>query len=155
MKLFFLTKRCMIIIGQSTKELTVDVIVFVSRARVSARSMRVLPHSRRVCARPRLTTKNKSPCGTLFFHLTRMSSDVASRARFSARVSLFRCVIFRPSKFSHCFKKTKPWVRAFVRSEIVHIQGGQCGNQIGAKFWEVSAVAEIRTSRRATFSPRF
>ena len=21
--------------------------------------------------------------------------------------------------------------------EIVHIQGGQCGNQIGAKFWEV------------------
>ena len=24
--------------------------------------------------------------------------------------------------------------------EIVHIQGGQCGNQIGAKFWEVSEV---------------
>ena len=23
--------------------------------------------------------------------------------------------------------------------EIVHIQGGQCGNQIGAKFWEVGA----------------
>lgn len=23
--------------------------------------------------------------------------------------------------------------------EIVHIQGGQCGNQIGAKFWEVRA----------------
>lgn len=23
--------------------------------------------------------------------------------------------------------------------EIVHIQGGQCGNQIGAKFWEVSS----------------
>ena len=23
--------------------------------------------------------------------------------------------------------------------EIVHIQGGQCGNQIGAKFWEVIA----------------
>jgi hypothetical protein len=21
--------------------------------------------------------------------------------------------------------------------EIVHIQGGQCGNQIGSKFWEV------------------
>ena len=21
--------------------------------------------------------------------------------------------------------------------EIVHMQGGQCGNQIGAKFWEV------------------
>jgi hypothetical protein len=23
--------------------------------------------------------------------------------------------------------------------EIVHLQGGQCGNQIGAKFWEVIA----------------
>ena len=23
--------------------------------------------------------------------------------------------------------------------EIVHCQGGQCGNQIGAKFWEVIA----------------
>ena len=23
--------------------------------------------------------------------------------------------------------------------EIVHIQAGQCGNQIGAKFWEVSS----------------
>ena len=23
--------------------------------------------------------------------------------------------------------------------EIVHVQGGQCGNQIGAKFWEVGA----------------
>jgi hypothetical protein len=23
--------------------------------------------------------------------------------------------------------------------EIVHIQAGQCGNQIGAKFWEVRA----------------
>ena len=25
----------------------------------------------------------------------------------------------------------------FFRREIVHIQAGQCGNQIGAKFWEV------------------
>ena len=24
--------------------------------------------------------------------------------------------------------------------EIVHVQAGQCGNQIGAKFWEVSFV---------------
>ena len=28
-----------------------------------------------------------------------------------------------------------------ARSEIVHIQAGQCGNQIGAKFWEVRARA--------------
>ena len=26
---------------------------------------------------------------------------------------------------------------AFNMREIVHIQAGQCGNQIGAKFWEV------------------
>jgi len=30
--------------------------------------------------------------------------------------------------------------------EIVHIQGGQCGNQIGAKFWEVRAAG--RDARR-------
>ena len=28
--------------------------------------------------------------------------------------------------------------------EIVHIQGGQCGNQIGAKFWEVSQCVKGR-----------
>ena len=27
--------------------------------------------------------------------------------------------------------------QAATMREIVHIQGGQCGNQIGAKFWEV------------------
>lgn len=26
--------------------------------------------------------------------------------------------------------------------EIVHIQAGQCGNQIGAKFWEVISDGE-------------
>jgi len=29
--------------------------------------------------------------------------------------------------------------------EIVHCQGGQCGNQIGAKFWEVIADEVFRT----------
>merc|ERR1712066_1199397 len=29
-------------------------------------------------------------------------------------------------------RRKKTWVR-----ELVHVQGGQCGNQIGAKFWEV------------------
>lgn len=33
--------------------------------------------------------------------------------------------------------------------EIVHIQGGQCGNQIGAKFWEVGVlVAGERPGQR-------
>jgi tubulin beta len=27
--------------------------------------------------------------------------------------------------------------------EIVHIQAGQCGNQIGAKFWEVISDGEL------------
>ena len=26
---------------------------------------------------------------------------------------------------------------SILMRELVHIQGGQCGNQIGAKFWEV------------------
>jgi hypothetical protein len=34
--------------------------------------------------------------------------------------------------------------------EIVHIQAGQCGNQIGAKFWEVIADEVIDKNR----SPR-
>ena len=33
--------------------------------------------------------------------------------------------------------------------EIVHIQGGQCGNQIGAKFWEVGALNGCRFSAQA------
>lgn len=28
--------------------------------------------------------------------------------------------------------------------EIVHIQAGQCGNQIGAKFWEVGSIASLK-----------
>ena len=35
------------------------------------------------------------------------------------------------TKFSHYIHTY------FKMREIVHIQGGQCGNQIGAKFWEV------------------
>lgn len=27
--------------------------------------------------------------------------------------------------------------------EIVHVQAGQCGNQIGAKFWEVRDVLPV------------
>ena len=31
--------------------------------------------------------------------------------------------------------------------EIVHIQGGQCGNQIGAKFWEVRLFSFLHYQR--------
>ena len=34
------------------------------------------------------------------------------------------------------FNKAPGFVFVAMR-ELVHIQGGQCGNQIGAKFWEV------------------
>ena len=36
--------------------------------------------------------------------------------------------------------------------EIVHIQGGQCGNQIGAKFWEVSSIDSRHFDLFAMFS---
>ena len=35
-------------------------------------------------------------------------------------------------KFKNCISHKKSIMR-----EIVHVQAGQCGNQIGAKFWEV------------------
>ena len=34
--------------------------------------------------------------------------------------------------------------------EIVHIQGGQCGNQIGAKFWEVISDEQYQQYQDAT-----
>ena len=38
--------------------------------------------------------------------------------------------------------------------EIVHIQAGQCGNQIGAKFWEVSGLPQIGKLRLCVLCPR-
>ena len=35
--------------------------------------------------------------------------------------------------------------------EIVHIQAGQCGNQIGAKFWEVGHLAVLFSSRALSY----
>ena len=34
--------------------------------------------------------------------------------------------------------------------EIVHLQAGQCGNQIGAKFWEV---CRVQSSHRCWLEP--
>ena len=43
--------------------------------------------------------------------------------------------------------------------EIVHVQGGQCGNQIGAKFWEVISdehgIAPVRNPAISWELPRF
>ena len=36
-----------------------------------------------------------------------------------------------------CLSSSSDQHKAANMREIVHIQGGQCGNQIGAKFWEV------------------
>jgi len=35
--------------------------------------------------------------------------------------------------------------------EIVHIQAGQCGNQIGAKFWEVRLIGNAASAIRRIF----
>ena len=59
-------------------------------------------------------------------------------------INYCRCVILRltydlKTRTFHILKPTikKFWVQKM--REIVHLQGGQCGNQIGAKFWEVIA----------------
>ena len=39
--------------------------------------------------------------------------------------------------------------------EIVHLQAGQCGNQIGAKFWEVRNDRPTRRDGRRTAGPKF
>merc|ERR1711976_1054322 len=38
---------------------------------------------------------------------------------------------------SHILRALSNSTKTFNMREIVHIQAGQCGNQIGAKFWEV------------------
>jgi hypothetical protein len=41
----------------------------------------------------------------------------------------FKTTNFKSSQFNY--------TNLFKMREIVHVQAGQCGNQIGAKFWEV------------------
>ena len=36
-------------------------------------------------------------------------------------------------------KPTLLFIPSEAMRELVHVQGGQCGNKIGAKFWEVIA----------------
>ena len=48
--------------------------------------------------------------------------------------------------FLRCSSVTRPKQLAQLINmrEIVHIQAGQCGNQIGAKFWEVGSIASSK-----------
>ena len=54
-------------------------------------------------------------------------------------------LLYSFSKISH-FTYCNPLVRyssyqfQFNMREIVHLQAGQCGNQIGSKFWEVRSI---------------
>eukprot|EP00439_Symbiodinium_sp_Y106_P072660 s1187_g13.t1 len=48
-------------------------------------------------------------------------------------VLLRLCSLFESSSTLH------PFLQPSTMRELVHVQGGQCGNQIGAKFWEVTA----------------
>jgi tubulin beta len=41
--------------------------------------------------------------------------------------------------------RADPTLSYAPNAQIVHIQGGQCGNQIGAKFWEVRTRAPAAT----------
>merc|ERR1712241_273999 len=47
-----------------------------------------------------------------------------------------RSFVSTPSEFSSFFAPDDDNTHATMR-EIVHMQAGQCGNQIGAKFWEI------------------
>ncbi|CAL6337424.1 unnamed protein product [Bathycoccus prasinos] len=52
-----------------------------------------------------------------------------------ARINFKKSLHFTKSLLrANCFAKN---TKANTMREIVHIQAGQCGNQIGAKFWEV------------------
>jgi hypothetical protein len=50
----------------------------------------------------------------------------------------FACLRFaRSAAFGRVFLSFLSFSERVKMREILHIQGGQCGNQIGAKFWEV------------------
>ncbi len=64
-----------------------------------------------------------------------LDSRVAQRTSPEARLAHTS-----PAPLSHSFLPSPPHTHPqfpSIRREIVHLQGGQCGNQIGAKFWEV------------------
>jgi hypothetical protein len=50
------------------------------------------------------------------------------------------------ARATHCFSYRESIAPPFnvKMREIVHLQAGQCGNQIGAKFWEVCLFCERR-----------
>ncbi|CAI5446104.1 unnamed protein product [Caenorhabditis angaria] len=49
----------------------------------------------------------------------------------------FRTSLYHRRQNSQCFPDFRRELEFPIMREIVHVQAGQCGNQIGAKFWEV------------------
>jgi len=94
-----------------------------------------------------LSFRRRSRCS---FYSARTSQLFAflSFAWYRARRCLFTRIFIFIFFFFRCFLRARGSCRSKIsdivtfslsssRSEIVHIQAGQCGNQIGAKFWEV------------------
>jgi hypothetical protein len=57
-------------------------------------------------------------------------------SRKRQRLSSTLLIVYRSRPILSPFRPPSSIGRSIMR-EIVHIQAGQCGNQIGAKFWEV------------------
>ena len=54
-----------------------------------------------------------------------------------------KILFIRLCRSAHCFFFGRN--NLATMRELVHIQGGQCGNQIGAKFWEVRSKFRLGT----------
>ena len=66
---------------------------------------------------------------------TSQSSAVKRRPRSQLRLSVIEIDISENQTF------------IFTMREIVHLQAGQCGNQIGAKFWEIIRSVRLKFLR--------
>ena len=108
-------------------------------------------------------TPKQTTCGTSLFFVVDVVENIRysfSSARISLSFALFSFASWSPRHITHDGQNALFFSVAFpllvvskknfsdvslslslslcYHSEIVHIQAGQCGNQIGAKFWEVS-----------------
>ncbi|KAG8496058.1 hypothetical protein CXB51_009291 [Gossypium anomalum] len=99
---------------------------YVITSRINQRCSGRMAH-RLFIYRSRSGAKTNTPATYCTGPSTRHATLVESEPTTTALRSNIRC-IYPSSTFRHFPEKMR---------EIVHVQGGQCGNQIGAKFWEV------------------
>ena len=103
------------------------------------------PHTRpRDAARAPNARLSSSTCGaSTFLSSSRVDSRASTRSRARRNRDPAPATFEVGSLADECARNL-----SLVNSEIVHIQGGQCGNQIGAKFWEVRRASRARFERR-------